>query len=175
MSGLVRTTFSTEIFQKCDDASGLTGQQPYSEGPPPDERGAGLPKGPRLEEQVPKGFLPKVGFPGTDSRYLSESGTAPLTGDASKLGGTAGLYEDSSLHTCGGAGPFSIPDTNSKEEFEMAKTVTCVVCEGTVALPENCGLGEILVCGDCGTELEVVALDPARAEEAPQVQEDWGE
>ena len=57
----------------------------------------------------------------------------------------------------------------------MAGTVTCVVCEGTVALPESCGLGEILVCGDCGTELEVVALDPIRAEEAPQVQEDWGE
>jgi alpha-aminoadipate carrier protein LysW len=62
-----------------------------------------------------------------------------------------------------------------KEEFEMAGTVACVVCEGIVKLPENCGLGEILVCGDCGTELEVVGLDPIRAEEAPQVQEDWGE
>ena len=173
MSDLVRTTFSTETFQKCDDASGLTGYKPYSEGPPPDERGAGLPKGPRLEEQAPKGLTPEVGRPVTDSRYLSASGTAPLTGDASKLGGTAGLYEDSSLHTCGGAGPFFY--SHSKEEFEMAGTVTCVVCEGTVALPENCGLGEILVCGDCGTELEVVALEPIRAEEAPQVQEDWGE
>ncbi len=57
----------------------------------------------------------------------------------------------------------------------MAGTVACVVCEGIVKLPENCGLGEILVCGDCGTELEVVGLDPVRAEEAPQVQEDWGE
>lgn len=65
--------------------------------------------------------------------------------------------------------------SNLKEEFEMAGTVACVVCEGIVNLPENCGLGEILVCGDCGTELEVVGLDPVRAEEAPQVQEDWGE
>lgn len=57
----------------------------------------------------------------------------------------------------------------------MAGKVMCVVCEGNVELPENCGLGEILVCSDCGTELELVALDPARVEEAPQVQEDWGE
>ena len=57
----------------------------------------------------------------------------------------------------------------------MAGAIVCVVCEGSVNLPENCGLGEILVCGDCGTELEVVALDPARVEEALQVQEDWGE
>lgn len=162
-----------EFLNKCDDASGLTGYKPYSEGPPPDERGAGLPKGPRLEEQAPKGRTPVVGRPVKDSRYLSASGTAPLRGDASKLGGTAGLYQDSSLHTCGGAGPFFIPIR--EEELEMAGTVTCVVCEAAVALPENCGLGEILVCGDCGTELEVVALDPVRAEEAPQVQEDWGE
>ena len=32
-----------------------------------------------------------------------------------------------------------------------------------------------LICPDCGTELEVVALDPLTVEEAPQVQEDWGE
>ena len=51
----------------------------------------------------------------------------------------------------------------------------CVVCEGAVALPEGSCRGEILVCGDCGTELELVELDPPRFEEAPQVQEDWGE
>ena len=34
---------------------------------------------------------------------------------------------------------------------------------------------ETLICPDCGTELEVVALDPLTVEEAPQVQEDWGE
>ena len=109
MSGLVRTTFTTENFKKCDDASGLTGQQPYSEGPPPDERGAGLPKGPRLEEQAPKGNPPVVGCPGTDSRYLSESGTAPRSGDASKLGGTAGLDQDSSLHDVEGRVLFFYP------------------------------------------------------------------
>ncbi len=109
MSDLVRTTFSMEFLNKCDDASGLTGQQPYSEGPPPDERGAGLPEGPRLEEQAPKGKIPVVGCPGTDSRYLSESGTASRLGGASKLGGTAGLCQDSSLHGVKGRVLFFIP------------------------------------------------------------------
>jgi len=109
MSDLVRTTFSTVTFAKCDDASGRTGQKSYSEEPPPDERGSGLPKGPRLEEQARKGGNPEVRFPGPDSRYLSASGTVPFSGGASKLGGTAGLYEDSSLHTCEGTGPFCIP------------------------------------------------------------------
>ncbi|KEJ92241.1 lysine biosynthesis protein LysW [Synergistes jonesii] len=53
--------------------------------------------------------------------------------------------------------------------------VKCVVCEADVSLPENCCEGELVVCQDCGTELEVVSLEPPAVEEAPQVQEDWGE
>ena len=30
-------------------------------------------------------------------------------------------------------------------------------------------------CPDCGTELEVVSLNPITVAEAPEVQEDWGE
>ena len=62
----------------------------------------------------------------------------------------------------------------AKEVFAMTQ-VTCVVCEGQVTLPEGAMEGEILLCGDCGTELELVRLDPPAVEEAPQVQEDWGE
>ena len=54
-------------------------------------------------------------------------------------------------------------------------TATCTVCEEQVSLPNDCCEGELLGCGDCGTELEVSALDPITVEEAPQVQEDWGE
>ncbi len=57
----------------------------------------------------------------------------------------------------------------------MANSVECVVCEGQVALPEQAMEGEVLVCPDCGSELELVALDPPAVEEAPEVQEDWGE
>ena len=35
--------------------------------------------------------------------------------------------------------------------------------------------GEILDCGDCGAELEVVTLQPLRVQLAPEVEEDWGE
>lgn len=52
---------------------------------------------------------------------------------------------------------------------------TCIICEASVALPEDCCEGELVICGDCGTELEVVSIDPVTVEEAPQVQEDWGE
>lgn len=54
-------------------------------------------------------------------------------------------------------------------------TTTCIICEASVNLPEDCREGELLICGDCGTELEVISMDPLTVEEAPQVQEDWGE
>ena len=36
-------------------------------------------------------------------------------------------------------------------------------------------LGEIVVCADCGAELEVIGLDPISLDVAPEVEEDWGE
>lgn len=54
-------------------------------------------------------------------------------------------------------------------------TATCIVCEAEIGLPDGCCEGELLICSDCGTELEVISLDPVTVEEAPQVQEDWGE
>ena len=35
--------------------------------------------------------------------------------------------------------------------------------------------GEIVICPDCGVELEVMGLDPITLELAPEVEEDWGE
>lgn len=51
----------------------------------------------------------------------------------------------------------------------------CVTCGGDVVLPDDVEVGEILDCGDCGTELEVVAVDPAELAAAPELAEDWGE
>jgi alpha-aminoadipate carrier protein LysW len=34
---------------------------------------------------------------------------------------------------------------------------------------------ELLPCSDCGTELEIISLDPLVLELAPEVEEDWGE
>ena len=39
-------------------------------------------------------------------------------------------------------------------------TVPCTSCGHAVALPEDVGLSEVVVCEGCGIELEVVSLDP---------------
>ncbi|MBP1987371.1 lysine biosynthesis protein LysW [Halolamina salifodinae] len=51
----------------------------------------------------------------------------------------------------------------------------CVTCGAAVALPDDAEVGEIVDCGGCGTELEVVGVDPAELAEAPDLAEDWGE
>ena len=54
-------------------------------------------------------------------------------------------------------------------------TVTCPVCEAEVEVASDVVVGEILECEDCSTELEITALNPLAVEEAPEVEEDWGE
>ena len=51
----------------------------------------------------------------------------------------------------------------------------CPECSATVAVPTGAVEGEIVVCPDCATELEVVGLAPAVLATAPEVEEDWGE
>ena len=60
-----------------------------------------------------------------------------------------------------------------KEVTKM--TCNCVVCDGEVRLPEGAMEGELLTCSDCGTDLEILSLNPVTVGEAPAVQEDWGE
>jgi len=42
-------------------------------------------------------------------------------------------------------------------------------------MPDDTMMGEIVVCPECGVELEVVNLDPPTVALAPEVEEDWGE
>jgi len=51
----------------------------------------------------------------------------------------------------------------------------CLECGAIIELADDVELGEIVVCPDCGVELEVVGLDPISLELAPEVEEDWGE
>ena len=53
----------------------------------------------------------------------------------------------------------------------------CPVCGAEVKLGEDTVQGELLSCGDCGTELEVKGTsNPSfTLAEAPQEEEDWGE
>ena len=53
--------------------------------------------------------------------------------------------------------------------------VTCPVCDAEVAVADDVVVGEILECEDCATELEITGLNPLTVEEAPEVEEDWGE
>ena len=54
-------------------------------------------------------------------------------------------------------------------------TTTCPECEAEITFEASTEIGEILVCPDCGIDLEVTSLDPAKVELAPMEQEDWGE
>ena len=51
----------------------------------------------------------------------------------------------------------------------------CLECGADLELAADVEEGEIVVCPDCGVELEVVGLNPIALELAPEVEEDWGE
>jgi alpha-aminoadipate carrier protein LysW len=53
--------------------------------------------------------------------------------------------------------------------------VACPECGADVSLNENVEKGEIIQCGDCGAELEVIKIDPVELALAPEEEEDWGE
>jgi alpha-aminoadipate carrier protein LysW len=55
------------------------------------------------------------------------------------------------------------------------KMATCPECDAEVELDTGVEEGEIVVCGDCGAELEVVGVNPTKLDLAPEVEEDWGE
>lgn len=51
----------------------------------------------------------------------------------------------------------------------------CPSCAGEVRLARAPLCGEVVRCESCSVELEVVSVAPLRVEEAPEVEEDWGE
>jgi alpha-aminoadipate carrier protein LysW len=56
----------------------------------------------------------------------------------------------------------------------ITTSTQCPECIGELSL-DSVEQGEILVCEDCGVELEVRALDPLSIMLAPEEAEDWGE
>jgi alpha-aminoadipate carrier protein LysW len=53
--------------------------------------------------------------------------------------------------------------------------VSCPECVAEFAMDATTEVGEIIVCPDCGVDLEVTSLAPAEVDLAPMEQEDWGE
>ncbi len=51
----------------------------------------------------------------------------------------------------------------------------CPVCALEIEFAEDTIVGELIECIDCGSELEVISVDPDKVEEAPETDEDWGE
>ena len=55
------------------------------------------------------------------------------------------------------------------------ETIECVECGAGVFLPDDVMQGEIVLCADCGAELEVLTVEPLTIDLAPRTMEDWGE
>ena len=51
----------------------------------------------------------------------------------------------------------------------------CPECGGVLKLSPDVIEYEILDCPTCGTELEVMSVDPIKIALAPEEEEDWGE
>ena len=52
---------------------------------------------------------------------------------------------------------------------------TCPACEADVTIAEDAMQNELIACPDCGSELEILSLNPVELDFAPEVEEDWGE
>ena len=57
----------------------------------------------------------------------------------------------------------------------MNNLAECPVCSAQIPLADDAVEGELITCPECGTELEIISLDPPAVAEAPQEEEDWGE
>ena len=59
--------------------------------------------------------------------------------------------------------------------MNISGTAECPECFAEISLKDDVMQGEIVVCPDCGAELEVTSLNPPTLELAPMEEEDWGE
>ncbi|MEU2835037.1 lysine biosynthesis protein LysW [Streptomyces lavendulae] len=53
--------------------------------------------------------------------------------------------------------------------------IACPECEASVIVGDVPLVSEIVECGDCSTELEILSVDPLQVALAPEIEEDWGE
>ncbi len=51
----------------------------------------------------------------------------------------------------------------------------CPECDADVPVGQDAVKGEIVLCPDCGAELEVRETAPVALAVAPEAEEDWGE
>jgi alpha-aminoadipate carrier protein LysW len=58
---------------------------------------------------------------------------------------------------------------------EKMKMVMCLECDAEISLDAGVEENEIIVCPDCGVDLEITSLNPLTVALAPMEEEDWGE
>ncbi|MBI9043272.1 MAG: lysine biosynthesis protein LysW [Anaerolineaceae bacterium] len=51
----------------------------------------------------------------------------------------------------------------------------CPECGAEITFEDGTIENEIIVCAECGVDLEVITLEPPSLELAPMEEEDWGE
>ena len=51
----------------------------------------------------------------------------------------------------------------------------CPVCKAEVEIAANVFTGELVICGNCGTELELLEKDPVKLAADPSAVEDWAD
>jgi len=51
----------------------------------------------------------------------------------------------------------------------------CPECEGEIRLGDASVVTELVECGECRAELEIVATSPLLLALAPEVEDDWGQ
>jgi len=59
--------------------------------------------------------------------------------------------------------------------MSMSQQSSCPECGFAITIAADTVKGEILQCGDCSVELEVINLEPLEIALAPEEEEDWGE
>ncbi|MEU4896757.1 lysine biosynthesis protein LysW [Streptomyces sp. NPDC044780] len=64
--------------------------------------------------------------------------------------------------------------TETMDQSDSVK-LDCPMCESPIRYQDTVVLNEIIECGECRSELEVVSVDPLLLALAPDVEEDWGE
>jgi len=57
----------------------------------------------------------------------------------------------------------------------VAESGKCPECDADVPIGADAVKGEIVLCPDCGAELEVKETAPLALALAPEAEEDWGE
>jgi alpha-aminoadipate carrier protein LysW len=58
---------------------------------------------------------------------------------------------------------------------ETLSTQPCPGCAAPIVVDDSALPNEILECGECNSELEVIATGPTVLALAPEIEEDWGE